>query len=679
MIPVLIILGGIAYSSFRAIKENKPKPDADTALLPPPSGEGVKNSPATGNETSQDIDNPDYDLDEKEVNHYLKMTGVALTLSILAATVYPPLTLAAVASLTYLGIPLFKQAARNTFIEHRARSSIVETISYAGAMVAGFYVLTSFACAVFFYGHKARIKTEQRSKKRLENIFLKNPSHVWLYRDNVEIEIPFDSLQTNDVIVLQAGEFIPIDGIVVQGMASVDQHMLTGEAHPIEKFPGEPVLAATTVVAGKIFVKVEKTGAETTAANIQTIINNTEDFKASIETKAVQFSNSMAAPTLIVGGATWLFIGPVSAVAAVSCNLTEINRLSGPMGILNYLQLTAENGILVKDGRCLELLNEVDMIVFDKTGTLTLDEPHIGQIHTFSNVSESELLRLAAAAEHKLSHPIARAIIAAAKERNIDIPVLEDSKYEIGYGIKVRVDHHEVHVGSARFIRNEGILITDTDAVDALQQESDTNGCSLVYIAIDHALAGIIELCTILRPEVHSVIEQMKSLKLDICIISGDNEGPTRNLAQQIGIEHYYANVLPNDKASLIQQFRENGKSVCFVGDGINDSVALKTANVSISIHGASDAAIDSAGVILMDKTLNQLYPLFMYAKEIEANKKRSFYATSIPGIAGLGGVLLLGFGIKATLILYILALGGALTNAMWPIITHRDKKIEDE
>ncbi|MBF0240512.1 MAG: HAD-IC family P-type ATPase [SAR324 cluster bacterium] len=416
---------------------------------------------------------------------------------------------------------------------------------------------------------------------------------------------------------------------------------------------------------------------ETSAAKIGRILQNTADFKSSVEARTIQFADMLAGPTIAMGGVTWAMMGPISATAMVSCNFMETTRMTVPLGVLNYLRLASEQGILVKDGRCLELLKDVDTVVFDKTGTLTLEEPQVGQIYLLNDEPEEVILQYAAAAEHKQSHPIAKAIVKQAKACQIMIPEIEDALYEIGYGIKVKVGTAQIHVGSERFMTNEAISLSPGALVQKIRQTAEDNGYGLVYVACNQQLIGILELHVSLRPEAQSVIGRLKELGLATYIISGDHEAPTRKLAQELGIEHYFSEVLPQDKAKIIQELQLQGKSICFIGDGINDTVALKTANVSVSIQGASTAALDTAGIVLMDHTLKHVPTLFELATEMADNTRHGFLTAIIPGAIGITGIFLFNFKILASLILFITSVGAGSVNAMLPLMKNRQKSSE--
>ena len=664
MLDLLIVLGGAVYAGITALRERSiVENTASDAGLPAAAGRQAV-APVITSTAYQT-------LDADKADRYLQVAGAALGVSALAL-VFPPASLIAVSLLTYLSVPLYKAATIGLVVDRQPRSSMVGAILSLASLASGYYVLAAGCSLAFFYSFKLMLATRAGSRNRVARILGENPRQVWLAYGDVEVEIPFESLHAGDVIVLQAGELVPIDGTVVHGMATVDQRTLTGESHAVEKAPGDAILASTTLVAGKLHVRVEKAGEQTTVANIQRILVNTADYTTAAEQKVGEFCNRMAGPTLVAGGATALLLGPVSGVALIGCNLTEVNRATTPLSMLNYLDLTAEQGILVKDGRSLELLSNIDTVVFDKTGTLTLDQPHVGQIRCFGDLIDDAILCLAAAAGTRQTHPVARAVVMAAAERRLVLPSLDNARYEIGYGVKVEIDRRIVHLGSARFMRKEGIHVPDPAALAAVQEQAERNGYSLVFVAQDLTLVGAIELHSSIRPEAFGVIKRLKARGMELYIISGDAEGPTYHLAGQVGIDHCHANVLPEEKARIIRNLRNQGRSICFVGDGINDAVALKTANVGISLSGSSNAALDTAGIILMNQSLNQLEPLFDLAGEMERDRQRGYYATLVPGAIGAAGVLFFGMGLPAALVLDMCGVGAAVGTAMWPKLTHR-------
>jgi Cu2+-exporting ATPase len=344
-----------------------------------------------------------------------------------------------------------------------------------------------------------------------------------------------------------------------------------------------------------------------------------------------------------------------------------------PIGIMNFLNLASQRGVLIKDGRTLDLLNQVDTIVFDKTGTLTKEQPYIEAIHAYAAYNEADVLTFAAAAETKQTHPIARAILHKAEMWQLTLPHIDEAEYKVGYGLSVVMDHQLVQVGSARFMEMTDITIpaATKDTLEFCQEQ----GHSVVLVAVDNTLVGAIELRPTLRPEAKEVIARLKKRRhiKSIYIISGDHETPTRKLAQDLGIDHYFAQTLPEKKAELIEQLQDEGKFICYIGDGINDSIALKKSQVSVSLRGASTVATDTAQIVLMDESLNQFADLFDLAKDFKSNMRTGFICLLIPTVIGMGGAFFLQFGMLQTLILTTSGLMAGVANSMLPLLKRKE------
>lgn len=606
---------------------------------------------------------------EKALNRNLGISFAALAVGTVGTALYPPLMLLSASAVLWLAIPIWKSGYQSLTEKRMFRLEVNASLYMIGVLGFGYFVVGALGELIYYLSEKLILITYDRSSKNLTNIFGQQPRSVWVLKDGIEIEIPFEDLQMDDMIVIDAGQMVPVDGTIAQGIASIDQHMLTGEAQPVEKSLGDTVYASTIVLAGRVHVKVEKAGQETTAAQIGQILKQTASYQMSLESKGLQLAHQTAFPILLLSGLALPTVGAVGAVALLTGNFGINIKISSPIAMLNFLNIASHSGILVKDGRSLELLKEVDTVVFDKTGTLTLEQPHVAHIHLCPGYTEELLLTYAAAAERRQSHPIAQAILAMAMERQLSLPEIEHARYEIGYGIKVQIAEDVVRVGSDRYIAMEGIPIPSE--IQDQQNACHTQGHSLVMVAVNEQFAGAIELQPTIRPEAKKMIAHLGQRNLDLYIISGDQAEPTRKLAQELGIEHYFANTLPEDKANIVEELQNNGKSVCFIGDGINDSIALKKANVSISLRGATTVATDTAQIILMDQSLNQLDDLFDLAQKFDTNMKTGFAAAIIPGSVVLGGVFLLHFGLYAAIAIHSVGLLSSLGVAMLPLLNN--------
>lgn len=596
----------------------------------------------------------------------LKISLSALGLVVAGHVIYTPLLTASLLPLLYIAGHRVKTAATILFKEKRLNIDVVDSLWIAGGLYTGYYFCIALGSGIYFLSEKILAETEASSRKNLIDIFGEQPRFVWLLIDGVEIETRFEQLNIGDTIVVHTSSIIPADGIITQGVASIDQHRLTGEAQPAEKMVGDTVLASTLVLSGTIHIQVEKTGQETVAAQIGKILNQMSNLTSSVQTKGTEITDKFALPTLALSGLALPVAGPIGTLALLG-NYPGANlRLIAPMTLLNFLNAASQRGILIKDGRSLELMNKVDTIVFDKTGTLTLEQPQLHKIHLCQPLSEDELLMYAATAEYRQAHPVAKAILDAAKERELTLPVPQDAHYEVGYGIKVQLPDKLIRVGSDRFMQMEGIRVPES--IQTIYEHSQELGNSLIMVAIDNELAGAIELEASLRPEVHTVIKQLQQQGLEIYIISGDQEGPTRKLADQLGIKNYFANTLPKNKALLIEQLQQEGKTVCFMGDGINDSLALTQADVSVSLSGASSVATDTAQIVLMDANLERLLDLLEMTQALDKNMQTNFRVSLVPGALGIAGVFIFHFGFISSVVLYALGLLAGVTNTLRPM-----------
>ncbi len=604
---------------------------------------------------------------EAEVNRKLGLSLLNVGVGALGAYVYPPLLLLNAAGLLYLAGPVIYGSLRTLVYEKRLQYRLFAFISVLANFLGGFYVIGSLMLTVVFIAFKVSARSEAYSRKALMGAFaLHTPDTVWLRVDGVEVETPFSQLRIGDVLVLNAGQTVPVDGRVVSGMATLDQHRLTGESQPVEKSAGDTVLASTLVLSGKLHVRVEQTGDATAAAQMAEILNNTSTHHLSCAARSEQLADRLTLPVLAASGLALVSVGVGGAVAILNSGFGSTMFFAGPLSMLSYLNLASHQGILVKDGRALETLHAVDTVIFDKTGTLTLELPELAMIHCAQGWQEDEVLALAACAEHRQTHPIARAIQAAARQREVAYEVPEEADYALGFGLRVTHPLGLVRVGSARFMAEESIVIPAE--IEREQARCAEQGCSLVMVALDGTLVGALELQAQLRPETPALIEQLHARGLKLAILSGDHVGPTRYLAERLGIDDYFAEVLPEGKAAQIQALQQAGRVVCFVGDGINDAIALQQADVSVSMRGATTLATDSAQVVLTSGSLHQLEQLFELAQEFKHNLDNTLMFSYVPGSLLIGGVFLLHFGMGAALVLYSAGLTGAIGNALYPL-----------
>jgi Cu2+-exporting ATPase len=576
----------------------------------------------------------------------------AMGLGVVAQFGAPVLIPISLVSIGYLATPIFKEAATAIFRERRVQVDMLDATVITLCIGFGNIAAAGFMVWVLDIADLLLEKTRNRSERFISDIFGSQPRTAWLVLDGQEIETQVAELRKGQIIVVNTGEQIPVDGVIVDGSAMIDQHSLTGEAAPVERRRDEKVYAMTVLVAGKIQLRVEETGEETLAHKIVAIINDAANFKVELQSIGERIADKMVLPTLSLGALGYFTAGPGGMLAIINADYGTGIRVAAPIALLAALGRAAQHGVLIKDSQVFESLTSIDAVLFDKTGTLTYDTPAVAAvIPAGTTVAEDDILRYAAAAEQKFSHPIAKAILAEARRRGLRLPDHDESTYHVGLGITVVVDQARVQVGSARYMEQENIPLPQPIARALASTRARAH--SAILVAINGELAGLIELQATVREEAKRIIGQLRERGIkEIVLISGDHEAPTKELASRLEIDRYFAGVLPHEKADYVRMLQAEGKKVMMVGDGINDSAALSLADIAVSLQGASTIAIDVADVVFMDGNLEKFDDLFKVTNALHGNVRRSFALIAIPNsvciLGGLTGV----FGLAASLVL---------------------------
>lgn len=589
---------------------------------------------------------------------------------------FPPLSILVAPLFAYLSVPVYRKAISEVKDDKRINLSGLVAVFTTGSWLLGAKVIASLGLLSLNVAEKISSLTQDRTRKTLRRLFAQHQSKVFVFRDGVEVEVPLEAVRVGDELALRAGQVIPVDGIVTHGMATVDQHQLTGESELIEKGIADRVLSATFIRNGQLRVQVEKAGSDTLAAQTSALLERTTRLHLEHPERGLRLANRTVAPSLLITAAVLPFYGLRSSMALLAVMPGVDMYYAGPLALLSFLEMAAERQILIKDGRSLELLRSVDTVIFDKTGTLTLEQPELAQIHVLDDLSEDEILGLAAAAEYGQTHPIANAILAAARRRGLPIEDVFVPRYEVGFGIEARAGKRRIRIGSERFMAAERLHLPAH--AKQVRPAANQRGHSLVYVASGKRVVGALELRPSLRPDAKEVVEDLRRRGLTLYILSGDQLEPTARLAGTLGIDNHFAGVLPSEKAAIVERLQREGRKICFVGDGVNDAIALKKADVSISIQGATLMATDTAQIVLMSQSLRGLPQVLDLARALERNVNTSF------GISlGVAGALLVTVLLLKGHIGLLLATGSAslslvTANALASRWTYKDRQPED-
>jgi Cu2+-exporting ATPase len=597
----------------------------------------------------------------------LPIATTSLAISASATFFVPAMLPAGTLLMLCTAVPSYKGAYRVLTKQRRLGVDVLDSTIFTACLFTGQIFAGAMTAWFLSFGRRLLNKTRSDSAKVLLQVFGKQPSLARVQRDGVEVEVPLDRIERGARVVVYTGEVVPVDGVLVEGDAILDQHALTGESAPAEKTVGDRVFASTVMLAGKIVVQVEQAGKDTASSKISSILNQTVSYKLNSQSRGESMADKAVTPSFGLAAIAGSVIDVSGALAVINSEMGTGIRMAAPLGMLTSLTACAQNGILVKDGRALEIMRKVDTVLFDKTGTLTREKPEVARIICCKPYTDKMLLTYAAAAEQKFTHPIARAILEKFAETGEPLPPLNESKYQVGYGITVEINKQTVRVGSRRFMEMEKITIPAW--IDEELRTMHGDGNSFVNVAINDEMAGVIELRSSHRPEVEEILAGLRSRGVKhLAIISGDHKEPTRRLAERLGMDRYFAEVLPQDKARHVEELQAEGKTVCFVGDGINDSIALKKADVSISLRGASSIATDTAQVVFMEESLAKICTLFDLSNALESNVQRSWYLILLPNSFCIAGVFLFGFNIWHSVFFNNVSALLSLANGMVPL-----------
>jgi heavy metal translocating P-type ATPase len=532
----------------------------------------------------------------------LALPTVSLGMSLLGGTVGAALSLPLIA---YNAVPILKRAFDVIKNERRLNVDFLDGLAIAISTLQGSLFTSAFMTWLISLGDCIRDHTAARSKRVITDLLDYQGRKTWVVRGKRKFEVSVQDIVPGDIVVIYPGAMIPVDGTIAKGHAIIDQKTITGESMPVERGAGEKVYAATVVREGKLYVHTDRVGAETTAAQIVRLVEEAPVGETRIQNYAEKFADKLVAPTLGVAGAFYAASGDTNRL--LSMLIIDFGtgiRVAAPTSVLASMIHAARQGVIIKGGSSIEKLTKVDTIVFDKTGTLTQGVPQVLDVTSYNDrrFPSRKVLALAAAAEARLTHPIAHAILAKAQESDVKIPDRKDSKYHLGLGVEVQVNGYRVEVGSERFMRQNNVkleaAIGDLRALNRI-------GRSALLLAVDGSLTGLIPYADLVRPESLAVITTLRSRGIsNIMMLTGDNAVTAQSVSNQLGLDGFFSEVLPADKAEIVQQLQREGKSVAMVGDGINDSPALSYADVGIAMKNGAEVAREAADVVLVDENL---------------------------------------------------------------------------
>jgi len=487
--------------------------------------------------------------------------------------------------------------------------------------------------------------TRQRTKSALTRSLAFNVDTVWIEKDGAELSIPLSQLVVGDMVVVRTGSMIPIDGTVRKGEAAVNQSSMTGEPLPVLKRPGDSVFAGTVLEEGSVTVEVRALADETRISRVVELIDRSEALKAGVHARAERIADRIVPMSFLLAIGVFVFTGNWrKALSVLLVDYSCAIKLATPITVISAMREASGYRIMVKGGKFLEAMAEADTIVFDKTGTLTEASPRVSKVLPFEGWERDEVLRTAACLEEHFPHSVARAVVRRALEENL----LHEEKhaeveYIVAHGIATTYRGRRVVIGSHHFVAEDEKVEIAGEQMELVDKAA--NGDSVIYLGVEGKAVGAICISDPPRTESRNVIERLKRLGIErVIMLTGDGEATAKTVAESLGIDEYRAQVLPEDKAAIVEEMKAQGRKVVMVGDGINDSPALAAADVSVSMKGSSDIAREVADITLLTDRLDELVAVRMLARELIKRIHRNFrfivsFNTALL-LLGLGGVI---------------------------------------
>lgn len=575
----------------------------------------------------------------------------------------------------YRAVPFVKSGLKS-LSEGKINVSVLDAVSISASLLSGSPSTATSVMTLLNISSLLEGYTRKKAKTALSDSLSLNIDTVWKVENETAVKIPLKNVALGDVVRVLQGSMIPVDGTVEKGEAGVNESAMTGEAMPCHKTKGMSVYAGTVVEEGEIDIKVTSLADNSRISKVVELIENSENLKSGVQTKAEKFADSLVPFSLLTCAATYLFTGNVTkALSVLMVDYSCAIKLSTPICVISAMREATEYDITVKGGRFLENYAHADTIVFDKTGTLTVSCPNLAKVIAYEGYTEDEILRTAACLEEHFPHSVAKAIVHVAEEKKLEHQEEHaEVEYIVAHGISSILHGERALIGSAHFIFDDEKIEIDEERTAEIKKLGESY--SMVYLAIGGKLCGILCIEDPLRKDADKVIAKLKDMGLNrVIMLTGDGESTASNVCGQVGIDKFCARVLPEDKLNIVNSLKEGGHKVVMVGDGINDSPALAAADVSVAMKDASDIAREVADITLVSSDLERLCVLRSLSeslfKRIYGNYKFISAFNSALILLGIFGVITP----VSSALLHNISTMGVCAYSMKPLLNEEYKK----
>lgn len=534
-------------------------------------------------------------------------------------------------------VPMFRRSWQGISKEKRLTVDLLDTTTLVLLLTQANFIAPAFMTIVLQVSSIARDRTARTSRQANIDLLLSLEHRTTVERDCEQAERSWDEIKIGDVLLLYPGDQIPVDGLVLEGRALVDQHRNTGDSLPVLRETGDTVHAASLLLDGHLRVRAQRTGHETQAGQVVALLNARPDGDTRIVNYGRKMGNWSVVPTLLVGGAVFASSGNIARTTGlISMDLGTGVRFASPIAVLKAQTAAARRGILIRSGHALEMLAAVDVVIFDKTATLTLGRATVLHVQPLDDALDVRaLLALASSAEQSMNHPIGEAIVRYAQDQDISQQPFTSWDYVAGQGVEAEIDGQVVRVGNDQLMLHGGI---DVAGVPVDDPDSHLATATRVYVSRDDQLVGVIYCADPLRAESAEVIDSLQTSGLEILMLSGDRLAVAEAAAPKLGMapEQVYGDLLPQDKVAAVQSLQASGRKVAVVGDGVNDAAAMAHADVSIALGGASDLARETADVVLVNDDLRDLLVAIEIAHHAKNLINQARVMVFVPNLGGI-------------------------------------------
>ena len=494
-------------------------------------------------------------------------------------------------------------------------------------------------------GQVLELRARSRTGSAIRALLDLAPQKARVIHGEQETDVPLDEVHAGDQLRVRPGEKVPVDGKIIEGKTTIDESMLTGEAMPVEKEPGDKVTGGTVNQTGSVLIQAERVGSETMLARIVEMVAQAQRSRAPIQGLADRVAGWFVPAVIVVAALTfisWAWLGPdprfayaiVNAVAVLIIACPCALGLATPMSIMVGIGRGAQAGVLIKNAEAIEVMEKVDTLVVDKTGTLTEGKPRLTSAMASDSVNEQELIAMAAAVEQHSEHPLASAIVAGAKDRQVTIPRVTNFQSVTGGGVTGEVNGHQVLVGKPQLLKTQNIR--DLEKLETKAAELQAQGQTVIFVAIDGRAAGILAVSDPIKESASGVVKHLHQLGIKVMMLTGDNERTARAVAEKLGIDEVEAGVEPQHKHERVRQLREQGRIVAMAGDGINDAPALAEAHVGIAMGTGTDVAMESAGMTLLKGDLRGIEKAIRLSRAMMRNIRQNLFFAFIYNALGI-------------------------------------------